>query len=375
MKGKNKLFYLLFCLFICFVFFSKAVAVSVSNESISTYEVWMLFANAMDLIRTECINKVDDNKLLLEAIKSMAHSADSWAEVISVDEKSFSKEGVGVGLRLYFDEGKVKVIDVIENSPASDSGIKRGDIIISIDGKSVVGLDLSSVMRRLKGRDGSKVKIEVFREGVGFLGFDLERKKIVSSDIESKVLQDRIGYVRITMFSKGVGKKLKKILSEFMDKGINNLILDLRTNPGGLFEESNFVLNLFVPKGKFLFSLEDREKNRKKTFSLGDDILWQGKIVVLVDEITASCGELVAGVLQSVKGAKVIGRITSGKGTIQKRFYVGEGIFLRLSVGYVILPDGTYINKRGILPDITIEDSCINDRNCWIDKAVSVLKK
>ena len=306
-------------------------------------------------------DKIDEEKLKDGAIKGYVEGlGDKYTEYISKDEmKKFTENingsFVGIGIYMIADEssGKIIVYHPITDSPADKAGIKAGDVIVSVDGVEYGYDELNTIADHIKGEAGTKVKLVIERDGKN-IDFEIERAKIETNPITSKMLEKDIGYLNLPSFDKDVSKKLKEKIDDLTAKGAKSLILDLRNNGGGMVDECEEITDLFLDKDKTIMTTKDKKGNvqksvtkNKKTYDL--------PLVILVNENTASASEILTGALKDNNRTKVIGTKTYGKGVIQSVFNLSDGSGLKITTAEYFTPNGIEINKKGITPDIEVK--------------------
>ena len=306
-------------------------------------------------------DKIDEEKLKDGAIKGYVEGlGDKYTEYISKDEMKKFTENIngsfmGIGIYMIADEstGKIIVHHPISDSPAYKAGIKAGDVIVSVDGVEYGYDELNTIADHIKGEAGTKVKLVIERDGKN-IDFEIERAKIETNPITSKILEKDIGYLNLPSFDKDVSKKLKEKIDDLTAKGAKSLILDLRNNGGGMVDECEEITDLFLDKDKTIMTTKDKKGNvqksvtkNKKTYDL--------PLVILVNENTASASEILTGALKDNNRIKVIGTKTYGKGVIQSVFNLSDGSGLKITTAEYFTPNGIEINKKGITPDIEVK--------------------
>ena len=306
-------------------------------------------------------DKIDEEKLKDGAIKGYVEGlGDKYTEYISKDEMKKFTENIngsfmGIGIYMIADEstGKIIVHHPISDSPAYKAGIKAGDVIVSVDGVEYGYDELNTIADHIKGEAGTKVKLVIERDGKN-IDFEIERAKIETNPITSKMLEKDIGYLNLPSFDKDVSKKLKEKIDDLTAKGAKSLILDLRNNGGGMVDECEEITDLFLDKDKTIMTTKDKKGNvqksvtkNKKTYDL--------PLVILVNENTASASEILTGALKDNNRIKVIGTKTYGKGEIQSVFNLSDGSGLKITTAEYFTPNGIEINKKGITPDIEVK--------------------
>lgn len=338
-------------------------------------------------IEEKYIGEIDEDNMIENALKGYVQGLDDvYSEYISPDEmaeylETTNGKYVGVGIYITTTESnEIIIISPIKDSPAEGAGLRSGDIITKVDGVSYTGEQLSKASTAMKGEEGTKVKIEIRRESQT-LEFEIERRIVQVNSIETKIIENNIGYMEITSFDDGTYQDFMKKYNELKDKNITSLIIDLRNNGGGIVQESLDIADEMVEKGKTL--LITTSKNE------GEDITKAKKekninipIVFLVNESTASASEiLVAAVRENEENCVVVGTTTFGKGVIQTIFNLQDGGGLKLTTNEYFTPNKNIINNVGIKPDYNVilpNDKTIYDieesEDTQLQKAIELLK-
>jgi carboxyl-terminal processing protease len=325
-------------------------------------------AQAYQLIKGSYVEEVEETKLIEGAIQGMLTSLDDPYSVYMNEEtaKKFSEtlqstfEGIGAEVSMV--DGKIVIVAPFKDSPAEKAGIKPYDQIIKIDGESVDGLDLYEATLKIRGKKGTKVKLELQRQGMKEpITVSVKRDEIPQISVYSSVKKQgdkSIGYIEITSFSEDTASEFKKQLTELEKKNIDALLLDVRGNPGGLLDSVEDILKEFVSKEKPYIQIEKRNGEKEPYFTTleGDK---EYPVAVLIDKGSASAAEILAGALQEAEGYKLIGEKTFGKGTVQQAVPMGDGSNIKLTLFKWLTPDGNWIHKKGIEPDLKVEQSAL----------------
>lgn len=336
------------------------------NTEKSRFEKLELFNKVLYLIESQYYRPVNTEKLIEGAIKGMMNTLDPHSAYL--DEKVFSKmqedtqgEFGGLGIEVSQKDGLLVVITPIDDTPAHKAGIESGDKIVEINHESTLGLTLEEAVDKMRGKAGSKITIGVVREGIeGIKRFELTRKIIKISAVKHELLEDNFAYVRLTQFQKdagaGIAKALKKMEKETKN-GVKGIILDLRSNPGGLLDEAVNVSSVFLRDG-IVVSTESRDPKQK-------DIRYVKKagfkeldkpLAVLINGASASASEIVAGALQDHKRAIIMGSQSFGKGSVQSIAKIDETQGVKLTIAQYMTPKERKIQAVGIKPDIFISE-------------------
>ncbi|CAM5762127.1 S41 family peptidase [Bosea minatitlanensis] len=339
---------------------SSTSAVAASAE---VYRSLNLFGDIFEKIRTDYVDKPDEQKLIEAAINGMVSSLDPHSSYL--DAKSFREMDTdmrgqfgGLGIEVTMEDGVLKVAKPIKDTPASKAGILANDIIRQIDGQEVKGLSLTQAVDKMRGLINTQVTLKVERPGKPEpLDFTLTRQTIVVPAVEERVEGD-LSYIRIGTFSEqtydGLRKAIEKTTSEIGADKIKGYIIDLRNNRGGRLDQSVLVSDAFLERGKIV-STRGRNAEETQVFNAKAGDLTKGKpIVVLINGSTASAAEIVSGALQDHKRATIIGTRSFGKGSVQTVIPLGSNGGLRLTTARYYTPSGNSIQARGITPDIEV---------------------
>jgi carboxyl-terminal processing protease len=323
---------------------------------------------AYDLILNRYVEKVDRGKLVEGAIQGMLSALkDPYSVYMDKDTANQFNQALGssfegIGAEVGMVDGKIVIVSPFKNSPAEKAGIKPNDQILKVDGASVEGLDLNKATIKIRGKKGTTVQLEIARQGLKDpLTIDVKREEIPLETIHASIKKQdgkKVGYMEITSFSEQTAKDFKKELSSLEAQDIKALILDVRGNPGGYLSSVQEILKEFVPKDKPLVQIEHRNGEKESFFST----LTEKKgypVAVLVNKGSASASEILAGSLQEAVGYPLVGETTFGKGTVQQVLEMGDGSNIKLTLFKWLTPDGHWIHKKGIKPDVAIKQPAI----------------
>ena len=320
------------------------------------------FAEIFERIKQAYVEPVSDEKLLEYAVQGMIQGIDPHSAYIKDEALEDLDEGTtgqfgGLGLEVMMEDGFLKVIAPIDDTPASEAGILSGDLIIKINGNTVSGSDLQEASNKLRGKPGTKITITVLRESADE-PFDVELKRAVVrlESVKRKRLSDEVGYLRVTRFQTGTAEIFRKQLKMMMiDKKLRGLIIDLRNNPGGLLNSAIAISDLFIDGGNIV-STKGRVKESDTSYdATPSDILNGLPIVVMINGGSASASEIVAGALQDHKRALVLGTESFGKGSVQTVMNMSDTQALKLTTARYYTPSGRSIQAAGIVPDVLVE--------------------
>jgi len=335
-------------------------------------EVLKEFTDAFASIKSDYVEVVDDKTILKNAIKGMMSGLDPHSSYL--DEKSFKhlKEGTsgefgGLGIEVGMEDGLIKVISPIDDTPAQRAGILPGDLIFRIDDKPVKDMELDESVKLMRGKPGTEITLSIIREEhEGPLNITLKRAIIKVTSVKSRLLEDGFAYVRISSFQARTAEQLKKALKKLVkenNKGIlKGLILDLRNNPGGVLNGSVDVSDIFLNKGLIVYT-QGRIKDLELKFSATrGDALKGAPIIVLVNGGSASASEIVAGALQDHKRAIIMGSDTFGKGSVQTIKPLTKVTAIKLTTARYYTPSGRSIQAEGIVPDIKLANVSLEEK-------------
>ena len=323
------------------------------------------FTQVFEQIRQGYIEKVEDRQLLENAISGMLLELDPHSAYLSKRDYQNLQENTsgyygGLGIEISAEDGLIKVISPIDNSPAERIGIRAGDLIVEINGSSVRGLALPRAIAKLRGEKGSTIDISVIRDDVDeLLSFTITRDEIYTSSVKSRILRPGFAYIRISQFQKDSGEDFVEALKNLRSDNSNigqllGLILDLRNNPGGLVPAAVDVVDALLDDGIIVYT-EGRLASANVTFnSTPGDLIQHIPIVVLINGGSASASEIVAGALQDHRRAVIVGTQSFGKGSVQTLLPLGDGRAVKLTTARYFTPKGRSIQAQGIKPDVII---------------------
>lgn len=323
---------------------------------------------AYELILSQYVEEVESDKLIEGAIQGMLSVLDDPYSVYMNKEtaqqfnQALESSFEGIGAEVGMVDGKIVIVSPFKNSPAEKAGLKPNDEILKIDGKSVEGLDLSKATIKIRGKKGTKVGLEIARKGLKEpLTINVTRDEIPIETIHASVKEQdgkKIGYIEITSFSEPTAADFKKELSSLEKKDIEGLILDVRGNPGGRLDSVEEILKEFVTKDKPYVQIEKRNGEKLRHFSS----LTEKKdypVAVLINKGSASASEILAGSLKEAAGYQLVGETSFGKGTVQQAVNMGDGSNIKLTLFKWLTPDGNWVHKKGIKPDVEIQQPAI----------------
>jgi len=319
------------------------------------------FNKVRGILKSEYYLNVDENKLLEGAIAGMVESlGDPYTAYYSKDEwqmysESIAGSYVGIGVSVSLGEDNlVTVVEPFEGSPASEAGMKKGDKIIKVDGKDVRGIkDADTVVNMIRGPEGTNVKITVYRSSNGeVLEFDLTRRKIKVENIESRMLEDGIGYIRIIKFDSEIADYFNQHLEKLIKSGMKALVIDVRDNPGGYYDQVVKICDRLLPEGVIVYT---EDKYQRRDIKRSDAAELNMPISVLINGNSASASEILAGAIKDHKKGILVGTKTFGKGLVQASTTLDDGSGLKVTIARYFTPSGVCIHGEGIKPNIEID--------------------
>jgi carboxyl-terminal processing protease len=335
-----------------------------ATSVLSTYRELDLFGNAFERVRANYVRPVEDSELINAAINGMVSALDPHSSYMDPEEFSemqvqTSGEFGGLGIEVTAEDGLVKVVSPIDDTPAARAGIKSGDYISAIDGLSIQGLPLNDAIDKMRGVENSKVTLTILRTGEKKpLDVTLTRAVIKVESVKYSA-KDNIGYIRITQFNERTGPGLEKAFKDLraqLGSQLKGYILDLRNNPGGLLDQAITVSDDFLDGGEVVSTRGRNAEDTERYNAKAGDMAGGKPVIVLINEGSASASEIVAGALQDHKRATVIGMTSFGKGSVQTIIPLGgtQGGALRLTTAKYYTPSGRSIQATGIVPDIAV---------------------
>tara|TARA_B100002051_G_scaffold1757_1_gene1650 strand:- start:1198 stop:2337 length:1140 start_codon:yes stop_codon:yes gene_type:complete len=350
-------------LFFFLLIFSFNSNYTFSNE-IDIYKKIDLFSEVLEKINNEYVEDVNQSDAMDAAINGVLQSLDPYSAYMSPEmlkemQTETSGEFGGLGIEVGMEAGVVKVISPIDGSPADEVGLKAGDYIVKINGTQVQGKTLSEAVDLMRGPVGSTIEITVRRMGVKkALTFNIIRAIIEIKSVKSKIIENNIGYVRLTSFNDNSSDQFKNIIKDFKkNKKINKFILDLRNNPGGLLNQAIKITDFFLDNGEIVSTKSKNKTDNRKWFAKKGDIIDGDTLLVLINYGSASASEIVAGALKDHKRAIIIGENSYGKGSVQSIIPLKNEGAIRLTVSKYYLPSGDSISEVGVNPDIVVAES------------------
>jgi carboxyl-terminal processing protease len=369
------------CLFTVFMFLSVSnVGLADDNysplDSPDFFEGLNTFTAVYSQIKQLYVDEIDDKTMFKNAIKGLVEGLDPHSSFLDPEDQSDLSENTmgrfgGVGIVIGTEGSFIEIISPIDDTPAYRAGLQAGDIILKIDDQNVNQINLEEGVKLMRGAPGTKVKLTIGRPDIAPFVVEITREIITIVSAKGLLLDEGIGYIRISQFQNPTAKLVKDMVSELVtdnNKKLDSLILDLRNNPGGLLNSSIDVANLFIDSQGIVVYTEGRTPSSKVTFpAKRGDILNGAPIVVLMNKGSASASEIVAGALQDHKRAIIMGQESFGKGSVQSMLSLEDGYGLKLTTARYYTPSGRSIQAKGIAPDIYLEDITLSSFEDAID--------
>ena len=342
-----------------------------------------LFSAVLDKVREEYVDVPSDTQLAESSIEDLLNNLDPHSTYLDKDDyealqgKTSGDPG-GLGIDINMDQGAVEVIATLDGSPARKAGIQTGDKITSIDYQPTTDMALDEVIQTLRGAQGSEIVLGVVRDPSQHLEFNLQREEPAKSSVRSLILDQGIGYIRISTFQAETSQEFISAINKLQDEEpLEGLVLDLRNNPGGLMPVSVEVADSLIDQGLLLYTEGRKPKANQQYYATYGDLINGAPIVVLINGGSASASEIVAGALQDQERATIIGTQSFGKGSVQSVIPLGDGRGIKLTTAHYLTPSGRFIHGQGIEPDIIIEqvEQQPGSNDNQITRAVQLLKK
>ena len=359
---KIQIYLIIFCT--QFLFLEK-----VNSAEIDIYKKIDLFGEVLEKINKEYVDEINQSESMDSAINGLLQSLDPYSSYMSPEifeemQTETSGEFGGLGIEVGMEAGVVKVITPIDDTPASKAGIKAGDYIVKINDIQVQGKSLSEAVDLMRGPVGSGIELTVRRRGAKkALTFNVVREVIEVQSVKSELLENNIGYLRLTSFNDNSSQQIKKQIKKLKkNKNLNSYILDLRNNPGGLLSQAIKISDFFLENGEIVSTKSRKKSENRKWFAKKGDILDGKTLLVLINYGSASASEIVAGALKDHKRAILVGENSYGKGSVQSIIPLKNKGAIRLTVAKYYLPSGKSISQVGVRPDIEVNEEGDNFR-------------
>ncbi len=360
MKRKNSFKYILTITVVILLNISNKVY---SQNIDKLYEKIDLFAEVLEKIQNEYVEEVDQAEIIDSAINGALQSLDPFSaymnpKVFEESQSETSGEFGGLGIEVSMESGVIIVIAPIDDTPASKAGIKAGDYIVKINGEQVQGKTLMEAVNLMRGPEGTSIEITVRRKGLRKAKiFKITREIIEIKSVISKIVDNKVGYLRLRAFNANSSSQLKKEISKIeKNKKLVGYILDLRNNPGGLLSQAVTISDFFLNDGEIVSTKGRKKRENRKFFAKKGDKIDGKPLIVLINNGSASASEIVAGALQDQKRAILLGETTFGKGSVQSIIPLKNRGAIRLTISKYYLPSGKSISEVGVVPDIKVEE-------------------
>ena len=356
-KSDDMRIHLVILLFIHSLFFSNYLY---ANEN-DIYKKIDLFGEVLEKINEEYVDEINQSDSMDSAINGLLQSLDPYSaymspEIFNEMQTETSGEFGGLGIEVGMEAGVVKVISPIDDTPASRAGLKAGDYIVKIEDTQVQGKSLSEAVDLMRGPVGSSIELTVRRRGEKkALTFNITREIIKIQSVKADLLENDIGYIRLTSFNENSGEQIENKIEELeKNQNINAYILDLRNNPGGLLSQAIRISDFFLDNGEIVSTKSRQPSENRKWFAKKGDLTDGKTLIVLINYGSASASEIVAGALKDHKRAIILGENSFGKGSVQSIIPLKNKGAIRLTVAKYYLPSGKSISEVGVSPDIEI---------------------
>ena len=354
-----------FIIFFAPLFFIQKI----NSAEINIYKKIDLFGEVLEKINKQYVDEINQSESMDSAINGLLQSLDPYSAYMSPEifeemQTETSGEFGGLGIEVGMEMGVVKVISPIDDTPASKAGLKAGDYIVKINNIQVQGKSLSEAVDLMRGPVGSGIELTVRRRGVKkALTFNIIREIIEVKSVKSDLLNNNIGYIRLTSFNDNSSQQIKKQIEKLKkNKNLSAFILDLRNNPGGLLSQAIKVSDFFLENGEIVSTKSRKKSENRKWFAKKGDIIDGKTLIVLINYGSASASEIVAGALKDHKRAIILGERSYGKGSVQSIIPLENKGAIRLTVAKYYLPSGKSISEVGIRPDIEVNEEGDNFR-------------
>jgi carboxyl-terminal processing protease len=345
------------------IFLSFFYLSSANSSEVDIYKKIDLFGEVLEKINREYIDEINQSESMDSAINGLLQSLDPYSsymspEILEEMQTETSGEFGGLGIEVSMEAGVVKVISPIDDTPASKAGLKAGDYIVKINDTQVQGKSLSEAVDLMRGPVGSSIELTVRRRGEKkALTFNITREIIEIQSVKSELIEENIGYIRLTSFNENSSDQIEKQIKKLKkNKNLNSFILDLRNNPGGLLNQAIRISDFFLENGEIVSTKSRKKSDNRKWFAKKGDITDGKTLLVLINYGSASASEIVAGALKDHKRAIVIGENSYGKGSVQSIIPLKNRGAIRLTVAKYYLPSGKSISEVGVRPDIEVNE-------------------
>ena len=354
-----KIFKSYLIIFLSVFFFNN----SVNTAEIDIYKKIDLFGEVLEKINKEYVDEINQSESMDSAINGLLQSLDPYSaymspKILEQMQTETSGEFGGLGIEVSMEAGVVKVISPIDDTPASNAGLKAGDYIVKINNIQVQGKSLAEAVDLMRGPVGSSIELTVRRRGEKkALTFNIIREIIEIRSVKSEILENNIGYIRLTSFNENSSDQIEKQIKKIKkNQSVNAFILDLRNNPGGLLSQAIKISDFFLDNGEIVSTKSRKKSENRKWFAKKGDITDGKTLLVMINYGSASASEIVAGALKDHKRAIIVGENSYGKGSVQSIIPLKNKGAIRLTVAKYYLPSGKSISEIGVRPDIEINE-------------------
>ncbi|MBN2027590.1 MAG: S41 family peptidase [Actinobacteria bacterium] len=357
------------------------------------------YMDAQNIVEANYVDEVDDDGLLYAGARGIRRMADEGADedvlvdrgitamIDSLDDphSSFMSEEelrsldtqlsgrlTGIGVVMQMEKNEIKIIRVLDGTPAKEVGLKDGDIIKEVDGRNVVGVDINEVVTLIRGEEGTTVGLGIVRPPSSDIKyFDIVRREIEVPVLETEMKEGNVGYVRLTDWTQDIDQKISDALAELRGQGAESLVIDLRLNPGGYMDPAINAADMFLRDG-VIVSSRGRVAGATKEYMADDEIGWDLPVVILIDRGSASSSEIFAAALRENDRCVLVGETSFGKGSIQKIFRQDDGTGVRLTIARYYTPSGESIDDEGLVPDYLVKNPVVGEEDLQLGKAIEL---
>ena len=340
-----------------------------AEDQVNTYELLNIFGEVMERTKVSYVEEITDKKLIESALNGMLTSLDPHSSYLNEQDYKYMNEQTsgkfgGLGIEITMENGIVKIISPIDDTPAAKAGLLAGDYITDIDGETVIGLTLNEVVSKLRGKVGTKVKISVRRVNAKPFDVTLTRDEIKIQSVKSELKNKDILYIRISAFNEDIDEDISKAVQKAqkdLKNKLSGIVIDVRNNPGGLLDQAVKVSDLFLQQGEIVSTRSRNEADTIKYSATAGDIAENLPIVVMINEGSASAAEILAGALQDHHRAVVLGNKSFGKGSVQTVIPLRNKGAMRITTARYYTPSGRSIQAKGIEPDVWVKQAKLEE--------------
>jgi len=363
---------------------NKDIAPAIINKEPLKKEIdFSLFWNVWDLIKEKYAGKIDYQKMFYGAISGMVNSLeDPYTAFLDPEQTKKFEDDMkgtfeGIGAEIGIKNNQLMIIAPLDDTPAQKAGLLAGDKILKINNEETQGMSLNEAVSKIRGPKGTEVKLLIMRDKFNQpKEFKITRAVIEVKDVVWSLKENDIAYIKIRNFGENSANNFKDLANEILSKNPKGIILDLRDNPGGYLDSSVEIASKFIPSGVILYE-KFKDGHKKSYNSSGDSILANYKLVVLINQGSASASEIVAGAIRDHHRGTLVGEKTFGKGSVQNYEHLKDGSSVRITVAYWLTPSGESINEQGIKPDIEVkmtDEDYNQNRDPQLKKAIEIIK-